>query len=95
MTISARRAVINQAIGMVMLRYGVDEESAFSLLTTMSQQSNVKLRIIAERVVADPARLAQLPSRTAQSVRVRITAVRLGNAGRGNPDSGVPFKHAK
>ena len=61
MTISARRAVINQAIGMVMLRYGVDEESAFSLLTTMSQQSNVKLRIIAERVVADPGSLGATP----------------------------------
>ena len=57
MTISARRAVTNQAIGMVMLRYGVDGETAFSLLTAMSQQSNVKLRIIAERIVADPALL--------------------------------------
>jgi PAS domain S-box-containing protein len=61
MTISARRAVINQALGMVMLRYGVDEEIAFSLLTTMSQQSNVKLRIIAERVVEDPASLGATP----------------------------------
>jgi hypothetical protein len=60
-TISARRAVINQAIGMVMLRYDVDEETAFTLLTTMSQQSNVKLRIIAERVVADPASLGATP----------------------------------
>jgi PAS domain S-box-containing protein len=58
MTISARRAVINQAIGMVMLRDGVDEETAFSILTAMSQQSNVKLRIVAERIVADPASLA-------------------------------------
>ena len=61
MTISARQAVTNQAIGMVMLRYNVDEESAFSLLTTMSQQSNVKLRIIAERVVADPGSLGATP----------------------------------
>ena len=61
MTISARRAVINQAIGMVMLRYGVDDEIAFAHLTAMSQQSNVKLRIVAERVVADPASLGAIP----------------------------------
>jgi PAS domain S-box-containing protein len=60
-TISARRAVINQAIGMVMLRYGVDDEIAFAQLTAMSQQSNVKLRIVAERVVADPASLDATP----------------------------------
>ena len=61
MTISARRAVINQAIGIVMLRYGVDNEIAFAHLTAMSQQSNVKLRIVAERVVADPASLDAIP----------------------------------
>ncbi len=61
MTISARRAVINQAIGIVMLRYGVDNETAFAHLTAMSQQSNVKLRIVAERVVADPASLGAIP----------------------------------
>jgi AmiR/NasT family two-component response regulator len=61
MTISARRAVTNQAIGMVMLRYEVDGETAFSLLTAMSQQSNVKLRIVAERIVADPASLDATP----------------------------------
>jgi PAS domain S-box-containing protein len=61
MTISARRAVTNQAIGMVMLRYEVDGETAFSLLTAMSQQSNVKLRVVAERIVADPASLGATP----------------------------------
>jgi hypothetical protein len=60
-TISARRAVINQAIGMVMLQYGVDDEIAFAHLTAMSQQSNVTLRIVAEQVVADPASLSAIP----------------------------------
>jgi hypothetical protein len=59
-TIGERRAVINQAIGMLMLRYGVDADLAFSLLTTLSQQSNTKLRTIAERVVADPTALSAL-----------------------------------
>jgi hypothetical protein len=56
-TITERRAVINQAIGMLMLRYGIDADLAFKLLTRLSQESNIKLRVIAERAVADPATL--------------------------------------
>jgi len=67
-SISARRAVINQAIGMVMLRYGVDADIAFSLLTRMSQRSNIKLRIIAERVVADPAELGVFAGNVPESL---------------------------
>ena len=52
-TITGRRAVINQAIGMLMLRYGIDADLAFKLLTRLSQESNIKLRVIAERAVAD------------------------------------------
>jgi ANTAR domain/PAS fold len=59
-TIGERRAVINQAIGMLMLRYGVDADLAFKLLTALSQESNTKLRVIAERVVADPTALSAL-----------------------------------
>jgi hypothetical protein len=51
LAVSARRAVIDQAIGMLMLRYGLTSEAAFQLLTRLSQESNIKLRIIAERVV--------------------------------------------
>jgi hypothetical protein len=36
---------------MLMLRYGLTSEAAFQLLTRLSQESNIKLRIIAERVV--------------------------------------------
>jgi hypothetical protein len=67
-SISARRAVINQAIGMVMLRYAVDADIAFSLLTRMSQQSNIKLRIIAERVVADPTELGVFAGNVPESL---------------------------
>lgn len=69
-SISARRAIINQAIGMVMLRYGVDAESAFALLTRMSQQSNIKLRAIAEQVVAEPATLGAFADSVAPSIDV-------------------------
>jgi hypothetical protein len=72
LTISARRAVINQAIGMVMLRYGVDADNAFSLLTRMSQQSNIKLRTIAERVVADPAELGAFAGNVTETVEALL-----------------------
>jgi PAS domain S-box-containing protein len=55
LAVSARRAVIDQAIGMLMLRYGLTADSAFQLLTRLSQESNIKLRVIAERVVANAA----------------------------------------
>jgi PAS domain S-box-containing protein len=51
--INARQTVINQAIGMLMLRYGLNADAAFQLLSKLSQDSNIKLRTIAEHVVAD------------------------------------------
>ena len=46
------RAVINQAIGMLMLIYGISGERAFDVLAWRSSETNVKLRDIAARVVA-------------------------------------------
>ena len=51
--IAENRAAINQARGMLMMVYGIDAEPAFELLKWRSQQSNVKLRALAEQVVAD------------------------------------------
>jgi PAS domain S-box-containing protein len=51
--VSERRAVINQALGILMLRYGINADDAFGLLTKLSQESNTKLRIIAEHLVAE------------------------------------------
>jgi PAS domain S-box-containing protein len=53
--VSARRAVINQAMGMLMLRYELDADSAFLLLSRLSQESNVKVRDLAAHIVADTA----------------------------------------
>ncbi len=47
-----RRKVIGQAIGIVMERYAINEEAAFAFLTRASQTANVKLRHIAEQLVA-------------------------------------------
>jgi GAF domain-containing protein len=44
------RTAIGQAQGIVMERYGVTDEQAYSLLNGFSQQRNVKLRLIADEV---------------------------------------------
>jgi PAS domain S-box-containing protein len=49
--IEANRAVINQAIGIVMWTYGVSAERAFDVLAWRSKDTNVKLRSIAEQFV--------------------------------------------
>jgi hypothetical protein len=48
----SRRAVIEQAKGVFMERYGVDDEGAFARLVALSQSTNVKLVQIAADVVA-------------------------------------------
>ncbi|WP_232070648.1 PAS and ANTAR domain-containing protein [Mycobacterium lacus] len=63
--VNERRAVINQAMGIMMLRFGVDANSAFQLMTKLSQQSNTKLRDIAERVVAETTTQRAFPDEVA------------------------------
>lgn len=47
------RKVIGQAIGILMERYGLDEQRAFAFLNRLSQHRNVKLRLLAQEIVAD------------------------------------------
>jgi hypothetical protein len=51
--IADRRAVIDQAKGMLMLLHGIDAEQAFKLLVWQSQENNVKLRDLANQVIKD------------------------------------------
>jgi hypothetical protein len=53
------RAVIEQAKGMLMFVYGMDADAAFELLRLRSQHSNVKLRLLAEQIVADLTKASQ------------------------------------
>ena len=53
------RAVIDQAVGIIRSRSGVSPEVAFSRLVQMSQNGNVKLRVIAARLVEDAVRRAR------------------------------------
>src|SRR6201996_6333921 len=59
------RAVIDQAVGIIRSRSGVSAEGAFSRLVQMSQSGNIKLRVVAARLVDDAVRRAH--ARRAQS----------------------------
>lgn len=45
------RQTIGQAVGVTMERFGLDEARAFGFLARLSQDTNVKLRVIAERLL--------------------------------------------
>jgi hypothetical protein len=47
------RKVISQAIGIVMKRFGLDEDRAFQFLVRVSRNGNIKLRDIAYDLVAE------------------------------------------
>jgi ANTAR domain/PAS fold len=51
--ITEQRAGIEQAKGMLMLIYGIGDETAFNLLKWLSQEANVKLRLLAEQICED------------------------------------------
>jgi GAF domain-containing protein len=55
------RTVIGQAIGMLMERYGLDEDRAFDVLRRLSSQENIKLRDLAAQVVATRTLPGRLP----------------------------------
>jgi hypothetical protein len=58
------RSVIEQAKGMLMIIYGIDADSAFELLKWRSQETNVKLRLLAEQITRDFVARAQQQHRT-------------------------------
>lgn len=49
------RTVIAQATGILMERFDLDPDRAFSVLSRMSQQNNMKLRVLAQQIVATRA----------------------------------------
>jgi PAS domain S-box-containing protein len=83
--ITEQRASIEKAKGMLMLIYGMDDAAAFELLKWRSQETNVKLRLLAEQVAADFVALsggATLPPRSAYDNLVLTAHLRI------NPDIG-------
>ncbi|MEE1930337.1 ANTAR domain-containing protein [Streptomyces sp. TRM 70351] len=61
-------SVVDQAIGVLMLAHGVDNDTAFSLLRWFSQHTNTKLRTLAERLVEGARTRVDLPAETAQAL---------------------------
>jgi GAF domain-containing protein len=53
------RAVIDQAIGVIRSRSGATAEQAFERLTRLSQTENLKLYVVAERLVEEAVRRAR------------------------------------
>ena len=53
------RAVIDQAIGIIRSRSGASAEEAFDRLTRLSQTENIKLHIVAQRLVDEAVRRAR------------------------------------
>ncbi len=51
--IAENRATIEQTKGMLMLIYDIDEAAAFNLLKWLSQEANIKLRVLAEQICKD------------------------------------------
>ncbi|MFL6061586.1 MAG: GAF and ANTAR domain-containing protein [Marmoricola sp.] len=49
----ASRTVIGVATGLIMGKYGVSQEQAFQYMTRISQDTNTKLREVAESIVAE------------------------------------------
>jgi len=57
------RAVIDQARGVLMARLGISAEQALDELSRQSQNTNVKLRVVAARLLESVRRQDQLPGR--------------------------------
>lgn len=57
------RAVIDQAIGIIRARTGVGAEAAFDRLVRISQSDNMKLHVVAERLVEEAVRRANVRQR--------------------------------
>jgi PAS domain S-box-containing protein len=81
-TISESRAVINQAIGILMLAYGVSAERAFDILSWRSQESNVKLRNLAAQFVSGVTGAALLPPEASSRIDHLLLTAHQPPAGR-------------
>lgn len=74
--IAEARSVIEQAKGMLMLIYRINADSAFELLRWRSQETNTKLRVLAEQIARDFLELRyseELPPRSVYD-RLLLTA---------------------
>lgn len=57
--IAERRGTIEQAKGMLMVVYGLDEDAAFNVLKSLSQVHNIKLGLLAQQIAEDFSTLGE------------------------------------
>ncbi|MCV7218190.1 PAS and ANTAR domain-containing protein [Mycobacterium crocinum] len=79
--IAARRSPIDQAKGMLMMVYSIDADAAFDLLRWRSQESNVKLRDLAQQITVDFQRVrhgGDLPPRSVYDELLMTAHLRVG-----------------
>jgi hypothetical protein len=82
--IAESRSVTDQTKGMLMLIYGIDAVRAFELLRRRSQDTNVKVRQLAEQLSADFLALTSehdLPTRASCNKVFRSAHLRITNTG--------------
>ena len=78
--IAEQRAGIEQAKGMLMLIYGIDNDAAFDLLKWLSQEANVKLRLLAEKICEEFRNVSSGVASRADFDHLLLTAhQRIGN----------------
>ena len=70
--IADNRAVIEQAKGVLMYVYQVDADAAFDVLKWRSQETNVKLRALAEQLLTDIRTLGHDDSASYRSIFDRL-----------------------
>jgi hypothetical protein len=66
------RAVIEQAKGVLMLACGLTEDEAFRMLVTHSQATNVKIRVVAQRLMSALAEQPFVPTMPLQQQVVAL-----------------------
>jgi hypothetical protein len=79
--IAENRAAIEQTKGMLMLIYGIDDVAAFNLLKWLSQEANVKLRLLAEKILEDFRGAGPITASQSEFDQLLLTArLRVGDA---------------
>ena len=91
--ITESRSGIEQTKGMLMVVYGIDEPTAFELLKWRSQETNVKLRLLAEQIATDFRELSRgetLPPRSAYDNLVLTAHLRIHAENQTRDATGLP-----
>ena len=69
------RTDIGTAIGILMERYGIDRHQAFALLSRNSQHRNIKVRLLAQQIIAGT--FESTPKRRQRSAGLALASARL------------------